>query len=257
MLSNRPIRCVIYASITVSFSLFGLACSDDGVQAAADTGVADGADSHGGDIQPDAGIVSDADVDPDADPDAGPTPDIDAESGLDGGFDADTQPDPTVEPDQIQILTSPSSAAAGDTLSASFQLLDAMNRPVELAGVDITITLNKHQFVDGDTAKVASTDEAGIARFEFMISVVDWGYNLTITSDHRALSGVPISSNYFEIFTGPASAETSSISGADGVVDEPAGVPITIELFDAFGNPVVGSTPLFSATGEGDRKSTR
>jgi len=242
---------VIYASLAAFCSLCSVACSDDGLPKEANTGIIDDADSYRSDVGADVGF--EADVESDADSksvsDAEPKPDADLTS------DADTDAAPDAELSQIKILTSPSSAAAGDTLSASFQLADDLGRPVEFAGVAITITLNKHQFVDGDNTRLTTTDDAGIARFEFLIGVVDTGYALTVTSDHAALLGIPISSNFFSIITGEASAETSTISGTDGSIHQPAGIPITIELFDAYGNPVAESTPKFSATGAGNTYS--
>lgn len=156
--------------------------------------------------------------------------------------------------ERIAVADQPGMAVAGETTNASFRLMDQSGKPFKAAGVDIDIHLSKHAFDTGGRNISATTDEDGVARFEFAINKADTGYILTAKSTHAALDGVPTDSRSFNVVAGPVSADTSTISGSLGIQNLSNGVhaaDIIIRLLDVYENPVAGQLPTFNATGAG------
>lgn len=111
----------------------------------------------------------------------------------------------------VAVLTQPSTAAVGDALSASFQLVDEEGHPAKAGGVNITIVLNKNEFIGGSDTRTTVTDDDGVAHFELAIAQADVGYTLTATSDHEALESVSTPTTPFDI-TGAAIASIAVLT---------------------------------------------
>lgn len=73
---------------------------------------------------------------------------------------------------------------------------------------------------------------------------------LTATTEEEDFQDLSATTNSFTVVAADASDDHSWITGEDSVVGEWA--TITIELFDAFQNPVVGVIPQFEASGAGN-----
>lgn len=80
----------------------------------------------------------------------------------------------------------------------------------------------------------------------------DTDYILTATSGYEGLESIFTPTTPFDIRVAGVSATTSAIAGTDGVIDGKEDAQVTIELRDAYGNPVADVIPKFSATGEGN-----
>lgn len=152
----------------------------------------------------------------------------------------------------IAVLTEPTNATAGDTLNASFQLVDKNDNALQASNVEITLTLNQHQFDDGSDTQSALTDDSGVAHFEFVIEHSGNDYILTATSDYETLESISTPTTPFEVLAGDVSADASGISGTDGIINDQQDAQITIELRDVYGNPIIGVIPEFTATGNGN-----
>lgn len=171
----------------------------------------------------------------------------------DGDGDGDGDSDPGADPTNIAVVTAPPSlAVAGSPFSVSFELVDDGNRRVELEGVEITVTLNRNEFVTGEMTTSAMTDSSGVAEFDLTIEAADTGLVLAATGDHPNLDGITTMTSFFDVVSSIADADASTIFGTDGVVYGDGEAQVTIELIDAYGNHVVGVVPSFAASGEGN-----
>lgn len=154
------------------------------------------------------------------------------------------------EIESIGVATQPATATAGASQQVAFRIVDDSNRPFKAAGVRIDVTLNESTFSDGERVKTARTDAEGIAHFDVSINKAKEDYVLIASSSDSFLEGVNTHTLPFNVVAGPPAAAHSSISGTDGVSNSSEGAQITIDLFDAYGNPVSGVTPTFEATGQ-------
>lgn len=162
----------------------------------------------------------------------------------------ETRKTETVERARAVFLTEPSTAAAGDVLSATVQLTDHDGALIVAAGTPITMMVNRNQFAIGEGKVTETTDEEGIAHFEFSIEHAAQDYRLVAVSRHNGIQTWSSTSAAFDITAGVPSAETCTISGVDMVIGDDESALITIELRDVHGNSVAGITPDFHATGE-------
>ncbi len=224
MNGNRRSKLITFM---ISFALCGLlstGCGDNGVQNGEDAGISQDSGDGDGDI--------DGDIDGDGDADG----DAEREVAAIGVLD---QP-----PEEVE---------AGATLHVSFELLGDDNQRVEEEGVEVTASLNRHQFADGESQRTATTDSSGVALFELVFGGVDTGLALTASSDHPSLSGESVTTSFFRVVAGDVSANTSTISGTDSLADGESEAEITIVLLDAYDNPIDGEIPEFTASGSGNQ----
>lgn len=149
------------------------------------------------------------------------------------------------EKDSVSVLTQPANAAAGEPLSTSFQLVSHDGEAIKAAGVEIRVLLNKHTFATGSDESTLTTDEEGIAHFEFTIEQADDKYALVAAGVYKGQTTTSAATSSFDVTADEPAAEMSWITGTDGVTNDESGALITIELRDTYGNPVAGAIPLF------------
>ena len=152
--------------------------------------------------------------------------------------------------DGLSIVTEPTpEIVAGESFEVAVATVDDSDEIAEVDGVDITLELSHAQFANGNDEQTATTDRSGIAEYDLNIEAADTDYVLTAFD----ADGLSATSQPFDVVAADAAAESSSIAGEGGVTaDGIAAAAITVELVDRFGNPLVGYSPEFSASGEGN-----
>lgn len=156
----------------------------------------------------------------------------------------------------LQILGVPEQVRAGELFVVEVQLLDREEAPITFPDIRINLELEQGYFATGSDIEWGWTDEEGVARFELAIEQARPDYVLTATSRDRDLVGRSSTSEPFAVLATAPSATRSTITGTDGVTNDPEGAAITVKLYDEFGNPVEGIIPEFRATGEGNSQGS-
>lgn len=133
------------------------------------------------------------------------------------------------------------------------QVLVTNQDEVAMEGEEIALSLNQHEFWDGDDQKVQTVDAEGMVRFEDLaIDIVDEGYELAAHRDDETPAEAPTTTPAFDVII-PPSEDHSHITGAGTpVADGTDEATITIVLADDQGEPVAGVTPGFTASGSGN-----
>lgn len=156
-------------------------------------------------------------------------------------------------PEALSFSVEPADeVTAGEDVNIAVQLLDDGGEPTAVDGVVVTVELNRGEFADGSTTATSTTDGDGRADFELRFESTYDGLVLTATADGE-LSDASVTTSPFDVVPAAAAPEQSTIEGEDGVgADGEQIAEVTIELFDAYGNPVDGAAPEFTASGEGN-----
>ncbi len=171
--------------------------------------------------------------------------------------------DTTLETDSFDVLAAPlnglafitqppAEETAGQPFQVKVMLIDDDERRIERNNVSVTLELNDGQFASGSNQATELTDLLGEAHFELTVEQAGSDYFLVATSDDEDFHGATDQSGSFRILAADPHPDTSWITGEDGVDDGEEEAQITIGLFDEFGNPIVGQTPDFTATGDGN-----
>ncbi len=148
----------------------------------------------------------------------------------------------------------PQTVTAGQSFDVEVEIVDEHDEPVDGSDVDVSLTVNQHEFAGGSQELTAAVDDNGRATFEATtIEAAGSGFVLTATAELDDVETISANSDSFDVVSADAEADTSTIAGdeetlADGV-DE---AQITIELADAYGNPIVDVIPSFVASGDGN-----
>lgn len=151
------------------------------------------------------------------------------------------------------VEQSPTEATAGEAFDVQLELINQDTDRVEYAGVEVDLLINQNSFAAGTTTIDDSTDSEGLVAFEPAIEEATSGYRLIAGGDHPDLAGQQQYGDFFEVVAADASTADSSITGEPVAHADGEDAPwVDIELFDEFGNPVVGVVPQFSATGSGN-----
>lgn len=153
----------------------------------------------------------------------------------------------------LVTIQPPGLLTAGTPFDLAVAIIDQHQQPVEMADVEITLTLNQHEFASGGQQVDASTDPTGVAHFSPVIERAATNFVLDVTADGEEFDEVSTTTQVFNVVADDPSSDHSSITGEAGVVaDGQEEALITIELRDEYENPVAGITPQFSASGEGN-----
>ena len=150
----------------------------------------------------------------------------------------------------------PTEVVAGESLHATFELLDEQDNRVEVEGVEISIETTAGESNQDGGASLWETDASGLAEIDLVFQTAGTGNVLTATSEHPELEGVSVDTDPIDVIAADVDADESSIGGEDGVADGETAAEITIELHDEFRNPVPGITPEFTASGDGNAYET-
>lgn len=155
--------------------------------------------------------------------------------------------------DLVFVDQPPEEVTAGAPFDVAVELVDEQQHTVERENVEVTLTLSNSQFADGTDETTEVTNSSGLAEFELVIEQAFSGLVLTAAVGADDFAALSTNSELFDVIAKTAYAEHSSIHGESGVAaDGEQQAAVTIELFDAFDNPVSGVTPDFTASGEGN-----
>ena len=150
------------------------------------------------------------------------------------------------------VVEPPEEVMVGEGFEVSFEVVDGHGMARHIEGVEISLAPSTGAFADDDEL-MASTDEQGRVEFEVIMGAVAEGIWLTAAVHDEDGPAGSVDTELFDVVVGQASAQTSWITGEDGAVaDGVDTAEVVIELRDSFGNPLVGVTPTFSASGEGN-----
>jgi hypothetical protein len=173
---------------------------------------------------------------------------------VDGGgqeIGTDTTPGRDVD-DQAWGLRFETPPPGEVTAGEAFSIELGVSGPAEREGVEVTVGLREGTFAGGDSEVTTTTDADGVAGFEVAIEEAGTGYVMEARIDAAEGDGRVVSGPV-DVLAAGASSEASSIEGDGGVVaDGQAEASVTVELRDAYGNPVVSEVPEFEATGDGN-----
>ena len=137
-------------------------------------------------------------------------------------------------PDSVTVDSQPTASTAGESIAGPPQanVTDAFDNPV--AGENVTVTINESVGLGGSTE--IETDNAGLATFGDL-TVTDLGsYELAfeLTDD----GSVNTTTDAFEVEAADADSITVDSQPTETIAGEPIDGPPTLNVTDAFGNPV-------------------
>ena len=157
-----------------------------------------------------------------------------------GGLASATSNNIVVSGPDHYVVTIPASAAAGDTVLASAQLVDASNNPVALAGrtVNWTSNVNGGGFAGGAqfVSATSITDANGVAQVSFIPSTLAGNAHQVRATDNTARTGT---SNALTVVAAAPAQLAVVVQPTDAEANEVLAPAIEVEVRDAFGNPVV------------------
>jgi subtilisin family serine protease len=152
----------------------------------------------------------------------------------------------TVEPTDVQ-------AGTGIAPAVSVTALDQLGNPATGYSGSVTITLGANPAAGTLSGATTVSAVSGIATFaDLRLDAVGAGYRLRATAPGLA----PDTSAGFDVRAGPpARIVAQSGDGQSGAAGTALAAPYTVEVTDAFANPVPGATVSWSATAGGGSMS--